>query len=228
MKILSVDTATEACSAALNIEGEIHSIFELAPREHTRLILSMVQSLLDKAGIQINDLDALAFGRGPGSFTGVRIATGVVHGLAFAADLPVIPVSTLASIAQSSYLDHSHANVVAGIDARMGGMYWGCYQLAENGLMQLSGYEHVNSPEDVELPEGKWCGAGSAWGAYDLVLQQKLADCLLTTYPEYLPDAASMAQLAAYEFQQNNLLDAAQAQPVYLRNDVAKKAVRTI
>jgi len=224
VKILSVDTATEACSAALNIDGEIHSIFELAPRVHTKLILSMVQNLIEQAGIEIADLDALAFGRGPGSFTGVRIATGVVHGLAFAADLPVIPISTLAAIAQSTYTDHSHANVVAGLDARMGGIYWGCYQLAENGLMQLSGEEHVNSPGEIDLPEGEWSAAGTAWGVYGAVLEQKLQGRLLGRYPDYLPHAASMAQLAAYEYQQGNLLDAAKAQPVYLRNDVAKKA----
>ena len=99
LKILAVDTATEASSAALYIDGDIKQDFQLAPREHTRLILKQAEGLLTEAGIRVSDLDALASGRGPGSFTGVRIATGVVQGMAFGADIPVVPVSTLASIA---------------------------------------------------------------------------------------------------------------------------------
>jgi len=132
MKILAVDTATQACSAALFIDGETTAEFRLAPREHTQLILPMVESLLQQAAIKIADLDALAFGRGPGSFTGVRIATGIVQGLAFAHNLPVLAISTLASIAQLAGDEHQHNNVLAGIDARMGEIYWGCYQRADN------------------------------------------------------------------------------------------------
>ena len=103
LKILAVDTATEACSAALYINGELFERYELAPRGHTQLILQMVEQLLEQHQLNLKQLDALAFGRGPGSFTGVRIATGVVHGLAFASDLPVVPVSPLAAIAQYAW-----------------------------------------------------------------------------------------------------------------------------
>ncbi|MGB5456905.1 MAG: tRNA (adenosine(37)-N6)-threonylcarbamoyltransferase complex dimerization subunit type 1 TsaB, partial [Gammaproteobacteria bacterium] len=101
MKILAVDTATEACSAALYLDGEIHQQFRVAPREHSHIILPMIDQLLSDSGIRVSDLDVLAFGRGPGSFMGVRIAAGVAQGIAFAWDLPVVPISTLAAIAQT-------------------------------------------------------------------------------------------------------------------------------
>jgi len=103
MKLLAVETSTEACSAALYIDGIVNERFELTPKEHTRLILPMIDSLMSDAGLKPQQLDALAFGCGPGSFTGVRIATGVIQGIAFGADLPVVPVSTLAAIAQDFF-----------------------------------------------------------------------------------------------------------------------------
>jgi len=225
MKLLALDTATEACSAALYIDGEINAKFQLAPREHTQLILKMIEGLLADAELSVAALDAIAFGRGPGSFSGVRIATGVTHGLAFAADLPVVPISTLASIAQSTYNQQHTENVVAGIDARMGGVYWGCYQLADNGLMKLLGEEQVSPPEAMQLPnEQAWCGSGSAWKSYADQLNQQLGSALSFSFEHYLPHSASIVELAAYEFAQGNAVDAAQAQPVYLRNDVAKKS----
>ena len=124
MKILALDTSTEACSAALLIDTEIHQRYEVAPREHGALILPMIETLLSEAGCAPTQLDALAFGRGPGAFVGVRIATGVAQGIAFAADLPVIPVSSLAAMAQSV----EHGNVYSAIDARMNEVYWGAYR----------------------------------------------------------------------------------------------------
>lgn len=225
MKILAVDTATEACSAALYINGEITEQYQLAPREHTQLILKMVEVLLQQANLQITDLDALAFGRGPGSFTGVRIATGVVQGLAFAADLPVVPVSTLASMAQFIYNTQQHERVLSGIDARMGGMYWGCYQLGSHGLMELVGKEQVSPPESAELPEKhQWVGAGTAWESYAEQLSATLPGRISQTHPDCFPHSASIVQLAAYAFEQGQAVEAAMAQPVYLRDDVAKKS----
>jgi len=227
MKLLALDTATEACSAALYIDGEITAKFQLAPREHTKLILKMIEDLLAEAALKVTGLDAIAFGRGPGSFSGVRIATGVTHGLAFAADLPVIPVSTLASIAQSTYNDHHTENVLAGIDARMGEIYWGCYVLADNGLMTLNGDEQVSSAELIQLPDDKqWSGSGSAWQGYPDQLKQRFGSVLKQTFTDYLPHSSSIVQLAAYEYSQGRMLEASQAQPVYLRNDVAKKSAQ--
>ncbi|VAW60234.1 tRNA threonylcarbamoyladenosine biosynthesis protein TsaB [hydrothermal vent metagenome] len=228
MKILAVDTATQACSAALFIDGETTAEFRLAPREHTQLILPMVESLLQQAAIKIADLDALAFGRGPGSFTGVRIATGIVQGLAFAHNLPVLAISTLASIAQLAGDEHQHNNVLAGIDARMGEIYWGCYQRADNGLMTLQGMEQVSSPEQVELVDTEidWLGAGTAWQSYSEPLALKSGSHLSLHCADYLPDSRSIVQLAVSDYQQGLAVEAAQALPVYLRNNVAKKSAK--
>ncbi len=233
MKILALDTATEACSAALRIGNESLERFQLAPREHTRLILPMVQSLLDEAGITIAQLDAIAFGRGPGSFTGVRIATGVAQGLAYGADLPVVPVSTLASIAQYACNQQQSEKVLAAIDARMGGVYWGCYALVEKHsasnkddaepLMVLQGEEKVSAPTEVSLPDNaKWTGAGSGWKAYVKELSH-LGEQVVSQYGDYLPHSATIAQLAHGAFARGEYVEAALAMPVYLRDDVAKK-----
>ena len=223
MKLLALDTATEACSAALYIDGEIEQVYQLAPREHTQLILGMAEQLLIIAGINIRQLDALAFGRGPGSFTGVRIATGVVQGMAYAVDLPVVPVSTLASIAQSVYRDHGATRILSAIDARMGDVYWGEYVVARDRV-QLQGREQVTRPQQVPLPSGSWVGAGSGWKAHGEALQQRVANLLAKPYQDYFPQARSIAELAVPDYQQGLAVDAAHAVPVYLRDDVAKKA----
>jgi len=225
-KILAIDTATEACSAALYIDGVITEKYQLAPREHTQLILKMIESLLKDANLKISDLDALAFGRGPGSFTGVRIATGIIQGIAFASDLPVITVSTLASIAQQAYDNHQHESVLAGIDARMGEMYWAAYQLDENNLMVLCDEEKVSPASAVIIDKNissEWCGAGSAWESYAQQLNEQLGTQIVDVYPDYFPHSASIVKLAAAAYVRGEAVEAALAQPVYLRNDVAKK-----
>ena len=223
MKLLALDTATEACSAALYIDGEIRQNYELAPREHTRLILGMIDGLLAEAGISIQQLDALAFGRGPGSFTGVRIATGAVQGMAYGADLPVVPVSTLAAIAQSVHDDHQAESVLTAIDARMQAVYWAQYQ-SDQGLMKLHGEELVIAPEQVPSPaQQSWVGAGSGWAAYEPQLLARIAQPLRGIYPDVYPQSASIAKLAADDFAQGRFVEAAKAVPVYLRNNVAKK-----
>ena len=228
MKILALDTATEACSAALNIDGEITTCYQVAPREHSSLILKMIDDLLLQAKLSVSELDAVAFGRGPGSFMGLRIAAGVVQGIAFAHDLPVIPVSCLQSIAQRAYEQTDCGQIMAAIDARMDEVYWACYRL-QAGKWQLDGEECVISPDKIKLPEQPadpdqiWVGAGTGWASYKERLLRTANRQLPTILPECLPSAETIVKLAVTEFKQGNMVPAAQAIPVYLRNNVAKK-----
>nr|VFJ96912.1 MAG: tRNA threonylcarbamoyl adenosine modification protein YeaZ [Candidatus Kentron sp. H]VFJ97120.1 MAG: tRNA threonylcarbamoyl adenosine modification protein YeaZ [Candidatus Kentron sp. H]VFK02851.1 MAG: tRNA threonylcarbamoyl adenosine modification protein YeaZ [Candidatus Kentron sp. H] len=130
MKILAIDTATDACSVALHLDGEYWGRHELAPRQHAEILLPRIRELLSEAGLSLNHLDALAFGRGPGAFTGVRIATSVAQGLAFGADLPVVPISSLHALAQGAWRERGERNLLAALDARMGEVYWGAYRVA--------------------------------------------------------------------------------------------------
>jgi tRNA threonylcarbamoyladenosine biosynthesis protein TsaB len=131
MKLLALDTATEACSAAVWVDGTVLERYELAPRRHAALILPMIEAVLAEANLSPLQLDAIAFGRGPGAFTGVRIAVGIAQGIAFAADLPVIPISTLAALALGAAQETGYSRIAAALDARMGEVYWGVYAVAD-------------------------------------------------------------------------------------------------
>jgi tRNA threonylcarbamoyladenosine biosynthesis protein TsaB len=237
MKLLAVETATEACSAALFIDGVVTERFELARNEHTRLILPMIDSLMAEAGLKPQQLDALAFGRGPGSFTGVRIATGVIQGIAFGADLPVVPISTLAAIAQDFFeknddkvqgerlrAEPSTFNVAfTAMDARMGEIFWGVYQRDEQGFAELIGKESVTPATNVEFPDRVGVGVGSGWGVYSQELMIRLAGRVSYCEIDLLPRASAIARLGARGFEQGRAVEVEQAMPVYLRDKVAKK-----
>jgi tRNA threonylcarbamoyladenosine biosynthesis protein TsaB len=224
MKLLAVETATEACSAALYIDGEIAERYALAPREHARLILPMIDGLMSDAGLTPSQLDAIAFGRGPGSFTGVRIATGIVHGIAFGADLPVVPVSTLAAIAQSCLESDGDNNpgIFSAMDARINEIYWGVYRRSPAGYAELIGQEAVLPAQDVLFPDFPGIGAGSGWRRYGEVLTQRSAGKVGRIYSEVEPRAAAIAKLGAYGFACGLSVPVEQALPIYLRDKVAK------
>jgi tRNA threonylcarbamoyladenosine biosynthesis protein TsaB len=228
MRLLAIETATEGCSAALLIDGAIYSRFEVASRRHAEIILPMCESLLAEADVKLSQLDAVAFGRGPGSFTGVRIAAGVAQGVAFALDLPVVPVSTLAALAQAVMAEAGKTKVLAAIDARMDEVYWGCYRRNERGYARLVGEEHVCKPEQVEIPFGfRWHGAGSGWAAYGDNLAKRLGNSLEGYDGECLPKAQHVASLAELAYCEGLAVPAEHAQPVYLRDEVAKKSRNT-
>ena len=223
MKLLAIETATEACSAALWLDGALTDRYEVAPREHTRLILPMMDELLAEAGVRLADLDALAFGRGPGAFTGVRIAAAVIQGAAFGADLPVVPVSTLAALAQQG-LDRSHTRVLAALDARMGEVYWGVFEADAEGLAVPVGHEQVIAPEAVPMPVGEgWYGIGTGWSAYGSALRARLDGHIGDVDSECFPSAKDVARLAVRDFAAGLAVSAEQALPVYLRDKVAEK-----
>lgn len=225
MKLLAVETATDACSAALSINGVISERYALASKEHTQLILPMVDDLMAQAGLLPSDLDGLAFGCGPGSFTGVRIATGIMQGLALGLDLQVVPVSTLAAIAQD-YFDHHEVNVAfVAMDARMGEIFWGVYQRDDEGFAQLIGTEVVTPPELVEYPDLSGVGLGTGWGVYSSVLLEQLSEQITHYETTPLPRARAIASLGKRGFAQQRAVSVERAMPVYLRDKVAKKEV---
>lgn len=223
MKLLAVETATEACSAALYIDGAISERFELAARHHTKLILPMIDDLMKEAGLKPLDLDALAFGRGPGSFTGIRIATGVIQGIAFGANLPVVPVSTLAALAQDVFDRHNESVVFAAMDARMEEIFWGVYQRDALGFANLVGEEMVTPAALCVVPGLTGAGCGSGWGVYKDTLESLLAGRLSFVESEVLPRATAIARLGVRGFDSGLAVAVEQAMPVYLRDNVAKK-----
>lgn len=222
MNILVIDTATEACSAALTYQGRSLSRFEVCPQQHSQRLLPMVDELLAEAGISLTQLDALAFGRGPGSFTGVRIATGMIQGLALGAELPVIAISTLAAMAQQAFIEHGHKRIVAAIDARMDEVYFGRFE-ERDGIMQVIDAEQVIAPE-LALAEHElsadWFGVGTGWQAYP----QLDPDKRITPLTNVLyPAAHAMLPLALQAWQSGQALAVEDAQPVYLRDNVTWK-----
>ena len=227
MKTLAIDTATEGCSVALWDNGELSTSVKVEPRMHADLILGMVEELLINADLKISQMDFVSFGRGPGAFTGVRIATGVIQGMAFGADLPVVPVSTLRALAQRSWSENQHPFVLSAFDARMEEVYWGAYQLDDNKLMQPVIEERVCHPQHVELPPGftpdTWTGAGSGWQVYDEQLQSALGVTTLIRYPDLISRAEEILLLSLDDYQKGLAVSADKALPVYLRNKVAKK-----
>ncbi len=228
MKLLAIDTSTDACSAALWLDGEVRQRYQVAPREHGQLILPMIESLLAEAGLALTQLDTLAFGRGPGGFTGVRIANSVIQGLAFGANLPVVPISSLAALAQGAYAEMGTPRVLAAIDARIGEVYWGAYLTAENGLVTLVDQEIVCPPQDVPLPladdvSGDWFGAGNGWHTYAQPLKARLGEAVTAWDGQRYPQAQHLCTHAADAFQRGLAVSAEQALPVYLRDEVAWK-----
>lgn len=221
-RILAIETATAACSAALCVDGEVYERYALAPRQHATLILPMVESLLVEAGLTVAQLDAVAFGRGPGSFTGVRIAASIMQGIAFAADRPVVPVSTLAALAQGALRETGGRAVLAALDARKDEVYWGAYTATADAGVRLQGEEVVRSPDRVAAPvDGDWIAAGSGWAAYGARLMPRLGERVVRVLPDLEPHAGDVVRLALADFALGRTVSPEQAVPVYLRNDVA-------
>jgi len=224
MKILAIDTATEACSVALKIEDQSVEIFELIPRAHTERVLPMVDQLLAEAALSLNQLDAIAFDCGPGSFTGVRVGTSVAQGLAFSVDLPVIPISSLAALAQLAYRENKAEHVLSSIDARMSEMYWAGYSL-DSGIMILQGEEKVTPVSEVKA-DGPWHAIGSGWDTFGNELQQANWVNVTSYTKDQFPHAQDIATLAAKSYQNGQLVSAENAIPSYIRDEVTWKKIK--
>ena len=215
MKLLAFETATEACSVALWLDGEVRERFELAPRRHAELALPWADDLLREAGVRRSELDAIAVGRGPGAFTGVRLAIAVAQGIALALDRPVVPVSTLAALA----LQARAPRVVAAIDARMNEVYVAAYHREGDDVVLLD-RERVAKPDTVALPEaGDWVGMGTGFAAVGGTLPRVLG--LSRFDATALPHAADIACLAALAYARGEQVAPERAEPAYLRDNVA-------
>lgn len=224
-KILAVDTATENCSVALMVGDQVFARSEVAPRDHTKKVLPMVDEVLKEAGLTLAELDAIAFGQGPGSFTGVRIGIGIAQGLAFGADLPMIGVSTLEAMAQSSYRQFGDTHVASAIDARMSEVYWARYSREQDGRWSLTDEECVISPQElvnqIEADQNTWAKVGTGWAAY----AEHMDTLSLTTKPSDVlyPEAQDMAFIAQFAFAAGKAVPVEESEPVYLRDKVAWK-----
>lgn len=222
MKLLALDTATENCSAALLIGAELIEREFLSARGHAEHLLAMIDSLLAQAGVTLGALDAIAFGRGPGSFTGVRLAASITQGLAFAAGRPVVAVSDLAAVAQRAFtLVPECARVLVCNDARMGEVYWAPYT-QRRGLAEPAGPERVSAPAALLREHGRGvAGAGRGFAAYPQLAAHAGVE-VPAGWERLLPRAADLLRLAVPEVEGGRVLTPEQAVPIYVRDSVAK------
>jgi tRNA threonylcarbamoyladenosine biosynthesis protein TsaB len=221
MKLLALETATEACSVALHVDGQVLERFEIAPRRHAELMLPWAEALLAEAGIARAQLDAIALGRGPGAFTGVRLAIAIAQGIALALDRPLLPVSTLRTLAMQAPEDATQ--VLACIDARMGEVYAARCLRDADGLMQVQGSEVVIAPETLQLPDdgSRWAGVGTGFAAAEGLLADRLQPRLSSLDAQALPRASDVLKIAVPAFARGEGIAPELVQPAYLRDNVA-------
>lgn len=219
MRVLALETSTEYCSVALWQDGTLHERCELVGQKHSEVLMPMLNDLLQDLGFGIRDMDGIAFGAGPGSFTGVRIACGVAQGLALGAELPIAGVCTLQALAQAA----GHDKVVAALDARMAEVYYAAYE-KRDGEWRAVHEPGLYLPQKAPLAEGSgWFGVGSGFLAHGDLLRAYYAANLVGVDEQAVPQASAVAQLAAPIFAAGKGLDAADALPLYLRDKVALK-----
>lgn len=227
MKLLAFELATEGCSVALFVDGQVRERFEIAPRRHAELALPWAEELLAEAGVARSELDAIAISRGPGAFTGVRLGIALGQGIALAIDRPLVPISTLKVVAASLVLPYgtepagSKQRIFAAIDARMGEVYAGAFERDGADLVALS-EEIVSAPDAVVLPDdGRWHGAGTGFAALDGALLARLQPQLASVDASVLPHASDLAQLASLAFARGEVVAPELVEPAYLRDNVA-------
>ncbi len=218
VKLLGIETATEACSAAVLVDEEVVERFEIVPRKHNELILPMCEAVLADAGVSLKQLDGVAFGCGPGAFTGLRIAASVTQGIALAHDLPVASISTLANLAFQAPVNIEDL-VMPVIDARMEEVYWGIYKKIPHDVEMIS-EERVQAPEQISIDEKIACGLGTGWGTYKEILNQEISIDSKNVLGQALPHAEVTVRLAKNKYLNQQMVDAMHALPVYLRNQV--------
>lgn len=219
MNILALETSTEYCSVALWQDGVVSERCELVGQKHSEVLMAMLDALLKDAGIKIKQVDGIAFGKGPGSFTGVRIACGVAQGLALGANLKVVGMCTLEALAEAS----GKEKAIAALDARMGELYLAAYEKTDGEWMAVI-EPCLSRAEAAPVVTGEdWFGAGSGFAVSGDALQARYGKQLSGIDAQAVPLASATARLAAIEFAKGNAVDAALALPLYLRDKVALK-----
>ena len=216
MNLLSLDTSTEYLSLALQLGDKTYVHYQHVGNTSSELILPQIHALLEQAKVKLSDLDGIAFGAGPGAFTGVRVACGVAQGLGFGANLPVVGVNTLLAVAQASGAD----KVIACLDARMSEIYHAVFEKINGEWIEQSNII-VCKPEASPLLEGVWVGVGSGWAAYDEILSSIYAKNVTKTLPNITPSAEAILKLATPIFAAGLAKPASEAAPIYVRNRVA-------
>lgn len=220
MNLLALETATDRCSVALRTGERVCARVDERPRVHARRVLGMVEECLAEGRIGAHEVDAYAFGRGPGSFTGVRIAAGVIQGLAFGTGRPVVPVSTLAGHAVAASRLHGARKTAVCVDARMGECYWGLYRMTADGLADPLAPDALARPEALDLPsEAGWFGAGTGWASWPELAASLGPDASIDA--ALLPEAIDLLGLARRAYLAGEAVSPAEALPVYLREEVA-------
>lgn len=224
--ILAIETATAACSVALLCDGRVSGRFEVGNNIHSEVLLEMVKELLSDAGISAKELDAVAVGQGPGSFTGLRIGVGAAQGIAFGVNAPMIGVSSLDVLANSA-IRADQISVIAGIDARMGEIYWAEYEVLGN-ILHRNGNIQVSSPAEIVSSNTEYLLVGNAWGEYWDQLTASLRSGGAHIDDIFYPDAKSLLELAELKYQRHDTVSAIDFKPIYIRNDVAKKSSKPL
>jgi len=224
MKLLAVETSSHACSVALQVGDEVQEKHVVEAKAHTRILLPMIRTLLDGAELKVSDLDALVLGNGPGSFIGMRIGASVVQGLAFAADLKIVPISSLAVVAVEVFQSHAGDHAAIAQDARMNQVYFGCFERDKAGLPVALGVERIHDIEEIEalkeFSDLPWLAAGAGWQQYPSLAQ--LQKPKLTVLGEIaLPRASNLFGLAKNRIESGKSIPPEQLQPAYLREQVA-------
>jgi tRNA threonylcarbamoyladenosine biosynthesis protein TsaB len=219
VNILAIDSATEACSVALLREdGERFGEFEIAPREHMRLLPAMMRRVLAESAVTKSMLSHCAFSNGPGAFTGIRIGAAQAQGIGVGLDIPLLPISTLAVLAQTCFDHHPYNSALVALDARMQEIYWAIYQRDANGCASLNGSEQLSTAAEMRCDAAVECGVGHGW------LAELRSVAAIPIDQTLLPDARSLLSLAKQAVDQQLAVAASDIRINYLRNRVAEKA----
>ena len=211
MKILAVNSSNHMLSVAVNVDGNIVSKDKKADRQHNQFVLNMIELLMAESGLLLNQIDAVAFGDGPGSFTGLRISAGVAQGIAFGIDAPVVPVSCMAAIAQKQKSE----KIVVAIDAKRDQIHWGCFTCNEVGIKELYGEEHLTGASQLQVSGEGWFGAGNGFDLHSGLLLESNKGCIAGWEADQVPTAFEIARIGEQYCRQGRTKPAHQAIPSY-------------